>query len=151
MTNPWDKQCKGGRIYLLHSFRSFSPWSLGPVTVGLSWGRASCQRGHSEAELLTSWLPGSKKGQTLQSHIPQWLTSSNQAPSCTVPPPPNRLPKLWLHQQIKPIDEGETLMYQSAPRSPTHECCLHLGPSLQYVNQFGGALHSQMIWLATEN
>jgi hypothetical protein len=101
-------------IYLDHGLRDFGPWLAGFTALGLrqggtwwQWKRGggdclSCGGGHE--------IENDRRGQgqdTLFKGTPQQLTSSSEASSSTVLPPPNSLFKFRIHQGINPFRRSE--------------------------------------------
>jgi hypothetical protein len=75
---------KRRKDFFSHYFRVFSPWSLGPIVVGLWWGRTSWWRVHGRVKLLISWQEA------------DWESFYNKAP-------PPKCIKLWMLKWINPL------------------------------------------------
>jgi hypothetical protein len=74
---------KRGKGCVAHDFRSFSPWSLGPVAFGLVVAQYIIARAHSRSATFASWQPKDKERDrkglgyqySLQEHTSNDLTS----------------------------------------------------------------------------
>jgi hypothetical protein len=84
---PERNHLKGGKLILVHSFRSFSPWLAGSIEVGWAWGKADTLWQKSMAEEQSEI--GGDEGQG----VCLWAT-----PSDILPPTKPHLPLCTIFQ-----------------------------------------------------